>query len=267
MCIVASRASLVLDGGQIRNVQYRLEEARGYESRGTLWSPGYFRVDLVAGEEATLVASTEEWDLVRGVAPATARAAELQRRERLVSLARPEARDGTAADLVLAADQFVIRPICRVADAALARAAGDEAHTVIAGYHWFTDWGRDTMISLEGLTLATGRRAEAGNLLRTFSRYVRDGLIPNLFPEGEQEGLYHTADATLWYFHALERYLQTTGDRDTLQLLLPVLRDIIDHHFGGPALEFTSTRPTDCSARDNKGTSSRGWMRKSGTGW
>src|SRR5260370_18237918 len=132
MCIVASRASLVLDGGQVRNVQYRLEQARGYESRGALWSPGYFRVDLAAGDEATLVASTEEWDLVRGVAPATARAAELQRRERLISQARPEARDGTAADLVLAADQFVIPPIHRVADAPLAPAAGEEAHTVMA---------------------------------------------------------------------------------------------------------------------------------------
>ena len=96
--------------------------------------------------------------------------------------------------------------------------------TVIAGYHWFTDWGRDTMISLEGLTLTTGRHAEAGYILRTFAHYVRDGLIPNLFPEGENEGLYHTADATLWFFHAVDRYLATTGDRDTLRLLLPDAR-------------------------------------------
>ena len=82
------------------------------------------------------------------------------------------------------------------------------SRTVIAGYHWFTDWGRDTMISLEGLTLDTGRHAEAGYILRTFAHYVRDGLIPNLFPEGENEGLYHTADATLWFFHALDRYLR-----------------------------------------------------------
>src|SRR5258708_831654 len=101
MCIVASRASLVLDGGQIRNVQYRLEQARGYESRGTLWSPGYFRVDLAAGAEATLVASTEEWDLVRGVTPTAAPPAELQRRERLISPARPQARHGAAADPAL----------------------------------------------------------------------------------------------------------------------------------------------------------------------
>jgi predicted glycogen debranching enzyme len=133
---------------------------------------------------------------------------------------------------VLAADSFVVTP-GRAEDAVRARAAGDEARSVIAGYHWFTDWGRDTMISLEGLTLATGRQLEAGYILRTFARHVRDGLIPNLFPEGDREGLYHTADATLWFFHALDRYLAATGDRLTLELLLPTLLDIVDHHIKG----------------------------------
>ena len=105
--------------------------------------------------------------------------------------------------------------------------------SVIAGYHWFTDWGRDTMISLEGLTLCTGRQREAGYILRTFAHYVKDGLIPNLIPEGEKEGLYHTADATLWFFHAVFRYLQATGDRTTLKLILPKFRDIIAHHLRG----------------------------------
>jgi predicted glycogen debranching enzyme len=77
---------------------------------------------------------------------------------------------------------------------------------VIAGYHWFTDWGRDTMISLEGLTLTTGRWLEAGYILRTFAYYVRDGLIPNMFPDGAKDGKYNTADATLWFFHAISRY-------------------------------------------------------------
>src|SRR5262249_46086673 len=121
----------------------------------------------------------------------------------------------------------------RVADAARAHASGDEIRTIIAGYHWFTDWGRDTMISLEGLTLCTGREREAGYILRTFGRYVRDGLIPNLFPEGEHEGLYHTADATLWYFQALHRYVTLTGDQATLRSLLPVLRSIVDWHLKG----------------------------------
>jgi predicted glycogen debranching enzyme len=104
---------------------------------------------------------------------------------------------------------------------------------VIAGYHWFTDWGRDTMISLEGLTLTTGRHAEAGYILRTFATHIRDGLIPNLFPEGEKEGLYHTADATLWFFHALDRYVATTGDRTTLEVLLPKMIDVAHCHVQG----------------------------------
>src|SRR5438045_4133998 len=89
------------------------------------------------------------------------------------------------------------------------------------------------MISLEGLTLATGRFAEAGYILRTFATHIRDGLIPNLFPEGEKEGLYHTADATLWFFHALERYVNATHDHTTLDELLPKMIDVAHHHVQG----------------------------------
>jgi predicted glycogen debranching enzyme len=89
------------------------------------------------------------------------------------------------------------------------------------------------MISLEGLTLTTGRTREAGYLLRTFAHYVRDGLIPNMFPEGDREGLYHTADATLWFFHAVDRYVDVTGDRATLRRLLPVLTRIASAHIDG----------------------------------
>jgi predicted glycogen debranching enzyme len=116
---------------------------------------------------------------------------------------------------------------------ARAHAYGDEVRTVIAGYHWFTDWGRDTMISLEGLTLTTGRHVEAGYILRTFAHYVRDGLIPNMFPEREHEGLYHTADATMWFFHAMQRYIDYTHDRLTLSLLYPTLKGIIANHVRG----------------------------------
>src|SRR5690606_11204238 len=122
---------------------------------------------------------------------------------------------------VLAADQFIIKPVGRTEDAARLQAEGNEVRTVIAGYHWFTDWGRDTMIRLEGLTLCTGRLAEAGYILRLFAYYIRDGLLPNLFPEGEKEGLYHTADATLWFFHAIQRYLEYTEDFELVESLLP----------------------------------------------
>ena len=96
-----------------------------------------------------------------------------------------EARSGITAELVLAADQFLISPVGRTADTVQARSIGDESPTVIAGYHWFTDWGRDTMISLEGLTIATGRTREGEYILRSFAKYIRDGLIPNMFPEGK----------------------------------------------------------------------------------
>jgi predicted glycogen debranching enzyme len=232
MLVKAPRHSLVLDG-HFRQIHYRVERSRGYDSEGSLWSPGYFRIDLAEGEEAAFIASTESWDTILAVEPKAALQAELMRQERLLVQANPQAQDGLAAKLTLAADQFIIRPTTRVADVAVAHASGDDVRTVIAGYHWFTDWGRDTMISLEGLTLLTGRHAEAGYLLRTFGRYVRDGLIPNLFPEGDSEGRYHTADATLWYFHALERYLNATQDWETLHLLLPTLHDIIAHHVRG----------------------------------
>jgi predicted glycogen debranching enzyme len=148
------------------------------------------------------------------------------------------------AELTQAVDAFIIQPVGRTEDTARAHAAGDEIRTIIAGYHWFTDWGRDTMISLEGLTLTTGRYVEAGYILRTFAAYIRDGLLPNLFPEGEKEGLYHTADATLWFFHSLDRYVTLTGDRDTLQLILPSLLDIVSHHLQGTRFGI-KVDPTD----------------------
>jgi predicted glycogen debranching enzyme len=229
----ADAAAFTVDERVFPQMRYRVEERRGYEATGSLWSPGYFRIDLAAGRPATLVVSMETWDTLSALEPAEAWAAEHDRRRRLIGSAAPAARGGMAAELVLAADQFIVAPIGRVEDAARARAAGDEARSVVAGYHWFTDWGRDTMISLEGLTLTTGRHVEAGYILRTFAHHVRDGLIPNLFPEGESEGLYHTADATLWFFHALDRYLTLTGDRATLTRLLPTLVAIVEHHRAG----------------------------------
>ena len=128
---------------------------------------------------------------------------------------------------------FVFIPVGRREDTTRARAAGNEIRSVIAGYHWFTDWGRDTMISLEGLTLTTGRQVEASYILRTFAHYIKDGLIPNMFPEGKTDGLYHTADATLWFFHAFERYMQRTGDHHLMVQLLPCFLDIVGNHLRG----------------------------------
>src|ERR1700704_1926906 len=218
---------------KIPQVVYRIEQQRGYSYEGELWSPGYFRVDLTERSTATLVGSTESWDIINVLGPEDVLVAERERRARLLHGAIPKARQSFPAELVFAADQFVITPAGRFEEAARAHAAGDEVRTIIAGYHWFTDWGRDTMISLEGLTLITGRFLEAGYILRTFAHYVREGLIPNMFPDGATEGKYHTADATLWFFHALGRYFALSEDQITLKLLLPTLIDMVEHHLRG----------------------------------
>jgi predicted glycogen debranching enzyme len=233
MRICGRDSTFTIAPAKIHQVVYRTEQQRGYAHEGQLWSPGFFRVDLGEQNTATLVGSTEPWDIIDVLGPADVLSAERERRARLIVEAEPEAQDGVAAELVFAADQFVITPAGRFEEAARAHAAGDEVRTIIAGYHWFTDWGRDTMISLEGLTLTTGRCLEAGYILRTFAHYVWDGLIPNMFPDEEKEGRYNTADATLWFFHAFNRYLEQTDDRITLRLLLPILIDIVEHHLRG----------------------------------
>ncbi len=140
--------------------------------------------------------------------------------------------------------------------------------TVIAGYHWFTDWGRDTMISLEGLTLTTGRHVEAGYILRTFAHYIRDGLIPNLFPEGRDRGplSHRRRDALVLPRHRpLPRTPPATARRS--QLLLPKLVDIVEHHLRGTRFGI-GVDPADGLLRQGeRAISSPGWMPRSATGW
>ena len=233
LSIVGQRSAFMVDGRRTPEILYSIEESRGYESRGQLYTPGEFRAELAADSPVALIGSVEPWETIRTMSLDDALAADRERRGGLIDAALPAARQGPAAELVLAADQFIISPVGRQTDHVRARAEGDEVRTVIAGYHWFTDWGRDTMISLEGLTLTTGRAIQAGYILRTFAHYVKGGLIPNLFPEGASQGLYHTADATLWFFHAIDRYHQATSDERTLRRLLPILTDIVDHHVRG----------------------------------
>jgi predicted glycogen debranching enzyme len=226
-------ARFAFDERGLRNARYPIEQSRGYDASGDLYSPGQFSAALESGLPVTLTASVEDWCTINALSPAQALSAERMRRERLVKIAHPSVQTAIGSQLVLAADQFVIHPAGRLEEAARAHATGDEERTILAGYHWFTDWGRDTMISLEGLTLATGRIEEGGYILHTFAKHLKDGLIPNMFPEGNSEGLYHTADATLWFFHATSRYVEVSGDRDTLHRLLPLFEEIITLHQRG----------------------------------
>ncbi|MGB3713702.1 MAG: amylo-alpha-1,6-glucosidase, partial [Candidatus Promineifilaceae bacterium] len=190
---------------------------------------------LRPGESATVVFSTESHPELDGYVALKDRDAHEQgllNRTRLyfgdsLSSALPKqnrALESLAAQLTLAADQFIVKR----------STAGDpDGLTVIAGYPWFGDWGRDTMIALPGLTLATGRADDAAKILCTFASYVDKGMLPNRFPDEGEEPEYNTADATLWYFEALRAYHDFTGDLDLVRELYPVLREIIEWHVRG----------------------------------
>jgi len=225
--------TFTMDLQKIEDVYYEIEAQQGYESVGNLISPGYFLMPLQIEDKLTLIASTEPWKTIHALTPKEAWLTEKMRRKRILNIAGSLTDTATARKLVLASDQFIITPNTRYEDMVRLQAAGEEARTVIAGYPWFTDWGRDTMISLEGLTLTTGRTHIAHSILRTFAYYVKDGLIPNMFPDGEREGLYNTADATLWFFHAADRYIEITKDTDILEMLLPKFIDIVNLHIKG----------------------------------
>jgi predicted glycogen debranching enzyme len=224
---VAAGAGRFERGGDwFRGFRHREEEARGLDARSDLYAPGTFSAELEPGGSWTLTLSAE---VTRPLEPEAALAAARERQARLLRDAGAETAPAVVRQLVLAADQFLVdRPI-PTGDGAL-----EPGRTVIAGYPWFNDWGRDTMIALPGLTLATGRAAEAATILRAFGQFVRDGLLPNNFPDrgGEDPG-YNTVDASLWYPVAVHRYLAATGDRGLVDELLPVLRGILERHVAG----------------------------------
>ncbi len=210
---------------------YPLELDRGYHATGCDYGPGAFVLHPAPRAEFCFIASTDPLDFRAFDVPAQFEA-ERQRTDELLRQAGSPT-DPLISRLVLAADQFIVQPANRSEEAKLAESAGRVTRTVIAGYHWFGDWGRDTMISLEGLTLCTGRHAEAAAILRTFVGYVKDGLVPNLFPEGARAALYHTVDATLWMFHAIDRYTCWTRDWTLVAQVMPVLESICRHYIDG----------------------------------
>jgi predicted glycogen debranching enzyme len=212
--------------------RHRVEQERGLDSVEDLYLPGLLRVSLHPGESITLIATTEHADVVERDVEAA-----FQRERARQSALAAHARDDFEKQLFVAADQFIVQ-----------RQAEDRyLHTVIAGYHWFGDWGRDTMIALEGLTLLTGRCAEARDILLTFARYVDQGMLPNRFPDAGIDTApveYNTVDATLWYFHAIDRYLAVTHDDALLRELFPILESIVAWHVRG-TLYNIRVDPTD----------------------
>ena len=202
-------------GDWYRNFEYDAERERGLDFTEDLFSPLVLRFDLDAHRLATVIASTERRDAAQAV---EFRKAEIVRRLKIAA-SSPLA-DMFAQDLTAAADQYIV-------------ARGDKK-TVIAGYHWFSDWGRDTMVALPGLTLPTGKPEVARSILRTFAQHVNQGMLPNRFPDAGETPEYNTVDATLWFFEAARAYLAYTGDREFVRSeLYPVFADIIAWHVRG----------------------------------
>jgi predicted glycogen debranching enzyme len=203
------------------------ESYRGLSDRENHLHSATFTTTLNPGESITFVASTNPKPSLNGEAALKLRRSQDQKLVESWKTSQPVNISEVPSwieRLVIAADRFIVnRPLPE-------ESAGK---TIIAGYPWFSDWGRDTMISLPGLTLATGRSDVARSILRTYSKYVDSGMLPNRFPDVGETPEYNTVDATLWYFEAIRAYYSATEDDNLVYELFPVLADIIDWHCRG----------------------------------
>lgn len=195
------------------NFEYSEEQNRGLDFKEDLFTHGKFSVTLKQGSKLGVILSTEDTTRRDAFKLFTK---EHKRREALIK----DKDDDQLKRLHLAADQFVVK-------------RGSGLETIIAGYHWFSDWGRDTMISLPGICLATGRYDDAKKILKAFAESVSEGMLPNRFPDHDEAPEYNTIDATLWFFYAIYQYYQFTNDKRFVKSLLPVLKDIIEWHYKG----------------------------------
>lgn len=197
------------------NFNYAEEKSRGLDYIEDLFSHGHFSISLKEGDSLGIILSTEN--------PVKRNAQQLLslerwRREKLIGTSSPK---NIIQTLTLAADQFIVRK-------------GEAGLSLIAGYHWFTDWGRDTMISIPGICLSTGRHADAKRIITTFANALDQGMIPNRFPDNNEPPEFNTVDATLWFFVTVWRYLQATNDQQfVLSSILPVMKQVIVWHSKG----------------------------------
>jgi predicted glycogen debranching enzyme len=229
------------------HVLHRLARERGLPDHEDVYQPGIFQVKLTPGIRVSLVLSCEhelphEMGSEHHEDKATqALTRHYRRMKQLLSVADPSIenlpqQDPVFARLIVAADQFIVARPEQAKTSTISNAhlsLSPDRKTIIAGYPWFTDWGRDSMISLPGLLLHTGRFSEARGLLKAFASFTHNGLIPNRFPDGSEAPEYNTADATLWMFYALARYLDVTGDWSLVKELFPMLSESINWHIHG----------------------------------
>jgi predicted glycogen debranching enzyme len=222
-CILADRGEAAIENVWYRDFVLAQETYRGLDDRDDNLAAGSFVVTLAPGEAVTIAASVgAPLDSARGdtiVAPLDS-----ARGDTRGDTARDDTRPWWVGQCGVAAEQFIV---------AKPTANDPDGTSIIAGYHWFGDWGRDTMIALPGLTLATGRTEVARKILIAFAPLVDRGMLPNFFPEAGAAPEYNTADAALWYVEAAGCYVDATGDRATLRAIWPSLHDVVTNYRDG----------------------------------
>jgi predicted glycogen debranching enzyme len=228
--ILGTGAELALEPQWHWSFRHREETARGLDDLEDVLRPARFTLRLESGQPQALVLTAEAHEPMpasEALSLERERQAELLERARRMRSAAPSPRDSLPIDrLALAADQFLVER--RDPEAGMV-----SGKTVIAGYPWFSDWGRDTMIALPGLTLATGRSDIAVSVLRTFAKFVDQGMLPNRFPDAGEIPEYNTADASLWFFVAIHEYLRASDDHAFAGEIYPTLRGMLEWHVRG----------------------------------
>jgi predicted glycogen debranching enzyme len=198
-----------------RHVQFPIEQQRGLDGEEDWWSPGEFTFDLQSGSTRTLALTSEAIDRLDVVA----------------LLKREKSRRDTARQAAPAANSLV-GELWRATEVYLSERGTQQ--TVIAGYPWFTDWGRDTFISLPGLCLVTGRLDVAWQVIAPFASYVSEGMVPNRFPDAGEQPEYNTIDASLWFIHAIDRYFAASRDEARVrETAWPAVKQILDGYRRG----------------------------------
>ncbi len=220
----------------IKGLEYEKERYRGLDFQEDNYVLGRVSMQLSAGEKSWLVFSLDEDRMM--IEPAQ------KKKEALAYLKKiqPENTKNTFyKDLVIAGNQFIVKR------------KSTESYTILAGYHWFTDWGRDTMIAIRGLSIAIGNKEVSRSILQTFISYLDQGMLPNRFPDYEgEEAEYNTVDATLWLFIALYEHYQKFQDETFLKKVFPHLSDIIQAHFEGTRYKIGITKEGFLFAGEDK---------------
>ena len=214
------------------HVKHTAERERGLDDEEELFSPGMLELPIQPGSPLTIIAGTELLPDAWSAADSLLAARGLDR-QILVALGDGN-RDAMTRQLALAASQFRVIRVSQAPTLPAPRGGGEQIQrTIVAGYPWFADWGRDTMIALRGLTLAAGYPEQARRILKTFVSYLDQGMLPNAFHDPGEATEFNTIDATLWLFQALHHYLGTTGDWDFVNALLSSLEEVVRWHVNG----------------------------------